>query len=100
MHGWHEIANHEASRLPKRCDDRERSHGQGVYNTLKALSRAQSLASPSEQAQLYRDVAEARLRVQKTLDACGAETPESKFARDLILARTFLDKYDDLVAED
>jgi hypothetical protein len=64
-----------------------------MYEVLQPISRAQALASPSLQTELYREVAQARVHLQEILEPCEVAFIERRFERDLILARSFLDQY-------
>lgn len=95
------LAKERASKLPTPCrkaqveDGREDSRNR--YQSLQAISHALELASPSSQPELYREVAEARIDLQEIYDACGAEAWEPQYKRDLLLSRSYLEQYEDLI---
>lgn len=95
------LAKERASKLATPCrkaqgeDGREDSRT--MYQSLEAISHALELASPSSQPELYREVAEARIELHNIYEACGAEAWEPQYKRDLILSRSYLEQYEDLI---
>lgn len=77
----------EADGIPEACEVED----QQIYGTLQKLSWAYSLASSSEENNLVREVAQARLEVQTIIDKCGAVISQPAFQRDYLVARAILD---------
>lgn len=95
------LAKAEASTLHTPCraarSELGREDSRKLYRSLAAISHALALASPSVQPQLYREVAMARLELQRVYEACGADIWEPQYERELLLANAFLAQYDELM---
>ncbi|MFO6430727.1 hypothetical protein ACLBKT_11635 [Erythrobacter sp. W302b] len=77
----------DADGIPKTCKEED----QQVYDTLHKLSWAYFLASSSEENNLVREVAQARIGLQTIIEECGAVISQPAFQRDYLVARAILD---------
>lgn len=77
------------------ADSRDR---RAIYAALTSISQAQSIASPSNDPKLYREAAEAYIRVYDAMTACDIDLQESRFERAYLISKSFLETYPALVA--